>query len=857
MARTYIENEYVKHKLSEDDVRERLGRREAVLRGEIKNHRDEYISLLQYSREDKENERNGMPGSSYFTRDEMHKQQRNAEQQKAQDVDDIVQLGAEKRLLQKYGQSFADLYYIKEQHEILGGSEKVRFAETDITGNGDILTEAQHYYMSSNGGRISQPVLVVEDGDISFNIGMMEFDKPNSAPEVKAQISFNEDSAEDIDAEKMYKILEFCERYGISASDMTLRRFDGSLDESEIQAKMELILDDVKNKIAGEKAEAETKAAEGETKDREPQKEQLIERINEVLRANGLAPLTRDELREHGLETAEQISDYLLNEKYKDTHDVAFMADLLEQSGLYGMSEDLPKGDFTAGNSVVANANTEDVARGGASASDNFAVTERAEGANTVADAAADRQSNGQEASSLLGTALQKAQSAGQKIKAAGAAGTGKIKKVVSAVLNSKQREAERKAEKQFEEFLQNGLGKKSEASYFKRRVWNNWKLWQGSWTEYVVYDNENPDNLRKDGVRDKKTGAVKYNYMFKLFIRTDRDGNLHFSYRTPNNKPMSEDIIGGLAGQLKSLGNTHVRFPSGLTDKEKGMWRKALAEKGLIPVGISLDRAKASGMIKAAKEKLSNEEFARFKYRLAKQMNKNNKEKGKKVDKSEQDFIDGLLLAHKYEAFANGYGETVKDKITGILFRNPNSDAADKIAAMATLRRMFDVFKLGVEAGSILNINENGMPAEKRLLTDRELAFIKSTPALAGNPSEFSGAQFAALFDMMMERGKGTARAELDKAFHEPGARRADEAIKQGVFKAAYESCKSVVKELRALGVDEIELPESTTDLPYNAPVRNNQKPAQTQTQTHTHANPGQGGRIVLPLRSSERQFN
>ena len=164
------------------------------------------------------------------------------------------------------------------------------------------------------------------------------------------------------------------------------------------------------------------------------------------------------------------------------------------------------------------------------------------------------------------------------------------------------------------------------------------------------------------------------------------------------------------------------------------------------------------------------------------------------------------------------------------------------KIAAMSTLRRLFDAFKEGVEKGCILN---------SEVLTDKERSIIAENPSLTGNPSRFTGEHLAELYDIMFKHNIDNARIELEKKFMEPGAKRADEAIKQGEFNAAYNSCKSIIKELKALGVDEIELPETTNDLPYRAPIRpSNNNTTQTQTKQTNPVNKN----IATTTRSYER---
>lgn len=758
MTKTYIENEVVPHipdDYSEDNLRKKFEKRENELWKEIENNLEFYNQLKQ---DEKENESTGNEG--YLSAEELNKQLQLIRTQTKDCRDEAENVKYERKLLQKYGQAFANLYYMKDEHEKKGYDEKLSFTEVDISGNGDIITDSQHYGMSYDPeGKLKQPALMVKIGDeLQFSVGMMEFNKPNSVPEVKLQISFDEKTAEELDAEKLNAIFEFCEKHGLSYSDMIIRRFDGSVDDVAIQEKLSKIMEEIQLR----RAEQEAQTSREENEQQKSREKELIKEIEDVVAEHG-GKLPQG----LGLEEAVNKANEILPDDKKIDFDKIY-ADVPQTE------EVIPVAKF-----------------------DN-------KSADTL-------------------------QSAEQQAATSTSANSISVPQQPSQAAKAPKKVTKEKAEKQFEKFFEEGLAKKRGYSYFKTYT----GLFGKGWTEYIIYDSEDRHNRRKDGIEDKN-GNVKYTYAFKLFIHQAADGSMHFAYRTPNHKPLSEDIIGGIVGQLKDLGFTHVNFPSGIPDKEKGMWRKALAEKGLIPKGMSLDRSKAEGMIKAAKEKLSSEAFSDFKYKLALQMDRHNKSKGKAVDKSEQEFIEGLLLAHKYEAFSNGYSEVLKGKITRLVHppKEKENGAVDKIAAMSNLRRLFNVFKEGVDSGSILNSD---------VLTPRERDIISHNhPELQNNPSKFNGEQFMTLYDIMFRESRDIAKIELEKKFREPGAKRAHEAIKKGQFNAAYNSCKSIIKELKSLGVDEIDLPESTDNLPYNAPDLSKPSPAPTQTKPNTNSNTG-----------------
>ena len=364
----------------------------------------------------------------------------------------------------------------------------------------------------------------------------------------------------------------------------------------------------------------------------------------------------------------------------------------------------------------------------------------------------------------------------------------------------------------EIEDFLENGLGKRKGLSYWKKQpLLQNWDA------EYIVFDRENQDNFK-----NYKRNNSKGKYSFRLCVRTNKDGSLDICYMTQDTKPLDESIINGLAGHLKALGVTHVNFPKGLSDREKGIWRKALAEQGLIPLGIGLDRSKISAMLDAAKKKLSDEEYYDYEHRLALQVAEDYKKKeakGKKVPASEWEYIQAKLMTYQYKNFATTYNDVLKGKITRIVHPKQETEngAIDKIAAFRNLRKVFDVYKEQIQNGHTMSAQE---------ITE--------------------------LYDKMFVQSRIEAKKMLDEKFNEAGPKRADEVVKSGVFSSVYNNCKSMVKELKSLGVDGIELPEATSELPYISPRREQQAPANAPVK-HQQSTYGEPPAAVLQKQKNE----
>ncbi len=404
---------------------------------------------------------------------------------------------------------------------------------------------------------------------------------------------------------------------------------------------------------------------------------------------------------------------------------------------------------------------------------------------------------------------------------------------------------------KKFEETLEKkmfeeALGKERNMSYFKGHVASG--IFGSSWTVYTFFDSPDKNNMAENGRKDKN-GKPKYTYSFKLFVTQDSEGGLHFAYHMRDNKKVSEDMVNALVGQFKDAGLTHIRFPKGVPDSDKKIWRIALAEKGIVPIGMSIDRAKAQGMLEAAKKKLSDEAYAKYKFRLGLQMKENYEKKGKEPDTSEKEYIDSLIISHYYEPFAGAYGAVLKGGMSQKLRaagKDPKMSAVKKVAIYYAFNRLFSVYDSEVQKGTIAQSPELN-DVEKRRIKDAGLDI---------EPHKLSKEQMVELYELLLPRCMKEADRELEEAFLEAkdvgnvaakGAKRADNMICKEIFDAARNSFEDVNERLKNCGCDEINMPKVMGRLQYDAfydkhpeflrrNTNTNTAPAPAPTNTHNN---------------------
>ena len=767
MAKTHIENTQlpdIKEEYTEESVAEKLNNKLRELRAVMRVNNEEEAEAAAILEQAKQDAANDMENQlqPVYSAEELAREEKAIKQSfdNQNYMDEAKEITKQQQWLKEYGQSFVQLYQIKEEHDKRGEPEKLVLTEIDLAENRDILTEDQYNKMNADPeGKLRELALRVEGGEDNFDIVMTEYNIPNSDKKLKMQLSFDDDTLAQMNAEKMKRIFEFCEKYGLPTSDMSVHYgYDGSIDVGEELRIQQDRLDemmaqarDMIEKEGQEKDDLEGKLVEENAKS-------IDKEFDDIVAANG--GVVPEGLSKEDIADGPIIEDSELLAGGK----AHMLTDREELNKPAGQSAQAPEPNAPTQNTQAPDPNAP-----------TPASNIQSPAVNVPTAAASNVQAPGPNASTPAQAQPKKQKAITQKM-----------------------------AEDKFEEWIgtSKGLSKRKGYSYYKRHTG-----WFGrGWAQFVVYDSEDKDNLKEDGRKDKD-GHYKWHYSFKLFVKVDENG-LHLAYRTPNNKKMDESIIGGIVGQLKDMGYTHVNFPAGIPDAEKSMWRKALAEKGIVPVGIGLDRSKAEGMLKAAKEKLSAEEYSKFRWRLGLQMDKNNKSKGKVVDGSEQAFIDGLINTHKYAAFTDGFTLNLKGKMQRILReRDPEMGAIKKIAAFRTLSHVYDIYADSVSKGIGFVNNPK--------LTTREKSLIRQLH-LDGNAEKLTLGQMEQLFDVLykhqMDNVKTEMYAQLIEERTNPAifARRPPKTIINDLYKNARNGCEAINEDLAAKGVDEIGLIKS-----------------------------------------------
>ena len=247
-------------------------------------------------------------------------------------------------------------------------------------------------------------------------------------------------------------------------------------------------------------------------------------------------------------------------------------------------------------------------------------------------------------------------------------------------------------------DFIENDLKKTKGFSYFVRT-----KNIDGLQTYvFSLYDKPNRDNEKLDGKKDKNGFHVP-TYAYRLYVaQNPKTGKFSFGYATPGGKKMDDTMAGDFVGVMKKTGVTHLHFHN-VSSANKGVWMMACAEKGIVPIGISLNTAKARAMVEVARKKLSTEEFVTFKYRLADQMleNAQNKCKDKSdpnfgLSKSERDFISGLKTAKNFDNFRIAYEDGLYGRVLDqidIGSKDSEKGAATTFGSMRALKSVFDIY--------------------------------------------------------------------------------------------------------------------------------------------------------------------
>ncbi len=387
--------------------------------------------------------------------------------------------------------------------------------------------------------------------------------------------------------------------------------------------------------------------------------------------------------------------------------------------------------------------------------------------------------------------------------------------------------------------FMENDLKKTYGLSYFvKSQNMDGLKTYV-----FSIYDKPNKDNEKKDGVKDDKGNYVP-TYAYRLYVaQNPNTGRFTFGYALPGGKKMDDTMAGDFLGVVKKTGVTHLRFHN-VSNANKGVWLMACAEKGIVPIGISLNTAKAKAMVEAARKKLTTEEFIEFKYRLADQMIENAQEKCKDkndktygLSKSERDFIGGLRTARNFENFRQAYEDGLYGRVLDqidIGSKDSEKGAAITFGSMKALRSVFDIY-----------FNHHEESFGQRLEDIRETLSSEEYEKLrAISPSkklgDLSPADFVLIYDTLLPRHIENAEKDILQAYARELTRnpkRADGVVLSSDLFPRYKGAVNEINiTLSRSGIDTLTLPLEHKGLEFARPANfNEQVNANTRTNTAT----------------------
>ncbi len=410
---------------------------------------------------------------------------------------------------------------------------------------------------------------------------------------------------------------------------------------------------------------------------------------------------------------------------------------------------------------------------------------------------------------------------------------------------------------KDLTDMLEKDMHKTRGLSYFERIK----KIDGKSTYVFSLYDKPSRDNEKLDGLKDKN-GVYVPTYAYRLYISQDpKSGRFVFGYATPGGKKMDDVMAGDFLGIVKKTGATHVNF-SNVSNLDKGVWLMACAEKGLVPIGIGINMAKAKAMVEAARKKLSSEEFMTFKRNLANQMLENAQQKCKdKNDRkfglpsSEFDYINNLKADYDFDNFRSAYdgddglyNEVLKDIERG--GKDKETGAATTFGAMRTLRKVFDVYENYQYAtfGDFVRSEKY----EHLKLTPEEKAKLSTIPENRVF-TELTKDDFMLLYKTLLPRQVENSKKEILEAFrretNRKGPRRADNVV---LSSDLFPGVKGAVNEINIIlkrnGIEALTLPTEHNGLDFARPqgfdealeAEKNKSPQTPQTQ----ATAGRGSR-------------
>jgi len=390
------------------------------------------------------------------------------------------------------------------------------------------------------------------------------------------------------------------------------------------------------------------------------------------------------------------------------------------------------------------------------------------------------------------------------------------------------------KAVSEMETWLGSGNQKKKEnLSYFKRLKWFSDDV------EFSVYNSEDKNNYKNDGKKDKN-GVVKETCAYRLRLIPNKEGKLGaVKFHIPNDGKIPDALADQLASLAKSQGHTFINFPEGLSPTDAGVVRLACARAGIIPTGIGINENHAKKMISEAESSLSEEDFAKFKYNLALQMERNANLDGKnRTNKKIQELKNEYIFAPLKDNFDNVIAPEIQA-------RTKENCAEKTIGSVGAAKELYDIFDRyhDISIGKIMA--SNVLDDQTKKLFKQKLNMDDNTPSPDTPFKELNHEQVRALFNALEVKHTKRAREDLIAATADSHSKRdINDDVRKKVSDAR-EVLSEIVKDFDEKGHKGWRYP-NLGNPNFEKPASQNQAPQRTTpSKSQTMPLQKQGGRV------------
>ena len=371
---------------------------------------------------------------------------------------------------------------------------------------------------------------------------------------------------------------------------------------------------------------------------------------------------------------------------------------------------------------------------------------------------------------------------------------------------NSKINPNQEKVDKSMQTFMKR-LGKVSGETYFRTN-----SALSGE-TVYRLY--KDPSAYKKDG-RPQKDGSYANTYEIEMRFKVDKDGNLAFTFGTPNNATIDQAYADEMVGMMKAQGYTHINFDLGDTiqDGDKGRFREACARNGVIPEGFNLNEHHVKKMMDIAATSLSEDDLLVYKERMAERLRRQIKQQGiefgskknrlRKTIQALESEVTYAPLHEAYDGIENDDGSS-GDSISSYLHKvvrevDPNTGRADAVKVIGAANAFSEFIEAydqycNKSVKEFLAANVLNLPEERQeFLAQTGLSPDDNTPL-----RKLDAKHLVILYKCMIKEQEDKAEQIFRAQFSNPNREEVDSEFVKDQVKIAYEGMldkSNIIKE-------------------------------------------------------------